>query len=257
MERPHTAPLPISILRIASMPALCPVSLLSDSRPLPPLLVPSNMKKQPSRLSIRHHLPPPFRAPSQRGRRCSWVGVNTGPSGHRLRVPSTARSSFPLSSPTPQQPPNSDAHNLIPTLSPLLPTPQPPSTTPLTCVFRHARPRPYPLSPFQSNAKASHSWLTVSASRVHRVGVPCSFFPVTSLLLQLKYVTSIQYCNIHISSSVFYYPFPHISTTKLVISYLCFQAPPLFFSNSFVRFHVFSMLDRNLTFKNKIKVHSN
>jgi hypothetical protein len=26
------------------------------------------------------------------------------------------------------------------------------------------------------------------------------------------------------------------STTKLAISYLCFQAPPLFFSNSFVKF---------------------
>ena len=143
-----------------------PLSLLSDSRPLPPLLVPSNEKAAVAPL-YSPSPPPPFRAPSQRGRRCSWVGVNIGPSSRRLRAPSAARSSSPPSPPTPQPPPNSDTHNRIPAFSPLfIPTlmHQPPPTTPLTCVSRHARPRPYPLSPFQSNPNTSHLWLTVSAS---------------------------------------------------------------------------------------------
>ncbi|KIK04926.1 hypothetical protein K443DRAFT_394917 [Laccaria amethystina LaAM-08-1] len=41
-----------------------------------------------------------------------------------------------------------------------------PSPAPLTCLFRLARPYPHPLSPFQSNANASHLWLRVSGTRM-------------------------------------------------------------------------------------------
>ena len=223
-----------------------PLSLRSDSWPLPPLLVPSN-KKAAVALLYSPSPPPPFRAPSQRGRRRSWVGINTGSSSCRLCAPSTARSSSQPPSPTPRPPPNSDTHNCIPAFSPplFIPMlmPQPPPTTPLTCVFRHARPRPYPLSPFQSNSNTSSvadcfREPCVNASR-HAMSLCPPFLLVASLL---KYITSIH--------SV-------LQFTKLAISYLCFQAPPLFFSNSFVSSQVFSMLDRNLALKNKIKVHSN
>ena len=97
-----------------------PLSLLSDSRPLPPLLVPSNEKAAVAPLySPSPPLPPPpFRAPSQRGRRRSWVGINTGSSSRRLCAPSAARSSSQPPSPTPRPPPNSDTHNCIPAFSP-------------------------------------------------------------------------------------------------------------------------------------------
>ena len=104
-------------LHIASMPVLCP-SLFSRLHGLSHPYLSHQTKKWPLRLSIHHHPPPPFRAPSQRGRRHSWVGVNTGPSSHRLRAPTTACSLSPLSSPTPQPPPNLDMHNRIPSFSP-------------------------------------------------------------------------------------------------------------------------------------------
>ncbi|EDQ98960.1 uncharacterized protein LACBIDRAFT_335468 [Laccaria bicolor S238N-H82] len=91
--------LPPPCLHIASMPALCP-SLLSDSWPLPPLLVPSNETAAVTPL----YSPSPFPLP------CS--GLHHSEAG--------------------------DAG--------------------------HAQPRPYPLSPFQSNT--SDLWLTVSACHV-------------------------------------------------------------------------------------------
>ena len=146
---------------MASMPAPCP-SLFSRIHGLSHPYSSHQTKKRPSRLSIRHHPVPPFRAPSQRGRRRSWVGINTGYVHH------------PLLGPRPSRPRQHLSHHQIrtrTTVSPPSPPlfipmlmPQPPPTTPLTCVFRHARPRPYPLSPFQSNSNTSHPWLTVSAS---------------------------------------------------------------------------------------------
>ena len=94
-----------------------PLSLFSDSRPLPPLLVPSN-KKRLSRLSIRHHRPP--RSGLHHSEAGDAVGgINTGSSSRRLCVPSAAQSSSLPSSPTPRPPPNLDMHNCIPTFSPL------------------------------------------------------------------------------------------------------------------------------------------
>jgi hypothetical protein len=54
-EQLNAAPLPISTLRACWHSA--PLFLLSDSWPFPPLLVPPNVKKRLSRLSIRHHPP--------------------------------------------------------------------------------------------------------------------------------------------------------------------------------------------------------
>ena len=107
------------------------------------------------------------------------------------------------------------------TVSPLSPPfismlmPQPPPTTPLTCVFRHARPRPYPLSPFQSNSNTSSvadCFRKPCTNTSRHAMSPCPpFFLVTSLL---KYVTSVQYQNVYFSSSCSYYPFPSIQYYK-------------------------------------------
>ena len=104
--------------------------------------------------------------------------------------------------------------HLHPLFIPML-MPQPPPTTPLTCVFRHVQPHPYPLSPFQSNSNTSSMAdcfckPCMNTSR-HAMSLCPPFLLVTSLL---KYVTSVQYQNIYISSSCFCYPFPNIQYYK-------------------------------------------
>ena len=129
-------------------------------------------------------------------------------------------------------------HNHIPTFSPLfipMLMPQPPPTASLTCVFRHTQLCPYPLPPFQNN---SHPWLTVSASHARtRVGMPCRSAHHSFWLP--RYSSMLHQFN----SKTYTFPLPvpiilslTFSTTKLAISYLCFQAPPLFFSNSFAKY---------------------
>ena len=142
-----------------------PLSLLSDSWPLPPLLVPSNKKAAVAPLYLPS--PPPCSGLHHGEAGEAVGGINTGSSSRHLCAPSTAQSSSPPSLPTPQPPPNSDTHNHIPAFSPLFISmlmPQPPPTTPLTCVFRHMQPHPYSLSPFQYNSNTSS--MAVSASHV-------------------------------------------------------------------------------------------
>ena len=130
-------------------------------------------------------------------------------------------------------------HNHIPAFLPLLVPmlmPQPPPTAPLTCIFRHTWPCPYPLSPFQSNANTSHPWLTVSASHAWIwVGMPCRSAHHSFWLPRYSCVLH----QFNIKTYTFPLPVPTIpsltfSTTKLAISYLCFQGP-LLFSNPSVK----------------------
>jgi hypothetical protein len=145
------------------MPTLCPslCSLRFTAFPTPTC----STKKSGRHTSIHHHPPPPpFRAPSPRGRRC---GVNTGPSGRRLRAPSAAQSlSSPSSTrqltvPVPVQP---SAHMRRQGNSSEWPQP---SSAPLPCLFRLTRPYPHPHSPFQSNTNISHLWLPISATHTY------------------------------------------------------------------------------------------
>ena len=135
----HTPP----HLHMVSMPVPCP-SLFSWIHLSHPYLS-HQMKKQLSRLSIHHHRPPVPGSITVR-QEMQLGGHKHSSSSRHLCAPSAARSSSPPPSPTPQPSPNSDMHNCIPTFSPLfipMRMPQPPPTAPLTCVFRHARLRPY------------------------------------------------------------------------------------------------------------------
>ena len=154
---------------MASMPAPGP-SLFSRIHGLSHPYLSHQTKKRPSRLSIRHHRPPVPGSITAK-QETQLGGHKHGSSSRHLCAPSAARSSSLPSSPTPQPSPNLDMRNCIPAFSPLfipMRMPQPPPTAPLTCVFRHARLRPYPLSPFQSNSNTSHPWLTVSTNCFNR-----------------------------------------------------------------------------------------
>ena len=209
------------------------------------------MKKQPSRLSIRHHLTPPIP-----GSIAARQETQLGGRKHRPKWPSFT-CAIHCSVLVPAVLANTSATTEFGRAQPY-PHPLPPSPNASATIHNSPNLRiqtrtttPLPSLPFPVQRQGLTFVATVSAS--HTCTRSRAAHPSGSSLLQLKYVTSIQYCNIHISSSVFYYPFPHIQYYKACNFISEFSGSSIILFNSFGTFHIFSMLDTKLTFKNKIK----
>ena len=167
-EKLYTTPLPISIFWACQSSAL--LSLLSDSGPLPPLLVLSSVKKQLSHRSVPITLPVPGSIAARQGtqlggqgHRPKWlsfmcatccsvfiptvVDLPTHSASHSINwVPMCKDRATHVNGHNPHKLPKpaySDLHNHIPTLSPLsnsMPMPHQPISATCICInaSRHA-----------------------------------------------------------------------------------------------------------------------
>ena len=128
-EQLHTTPLPISTWRACRRPApLFSLRFTASPTPTCPIKRKSGRRAQVAPL-YSPSPPPPPRAPSQRGRRRSWVGIN-------MAQVAVIYVHHPLLSPRPRHPRQHLSHHQIQTCATVSP-PSPSFSFQCECLSRH------------------------------------------------------------------------------------------------------------------------